>query len=105
MSIDTDKVKLAVYGRIDYDLPEDIWSLIDDAFGEYWNEVVGFGNEIDETEVVNYIGTCLKKRHVLFQRSRLVQIVNIMFDYIEMTGGFLSDDDVLFIPKHRDDAE
>ena len=105
MSIDADRVKLAVYGRIDYDLPEEIWLLIDDAFGYYWNEVTGFGHEIDETELVNYIDAYLKERHVLFQRDRLVQIVNIIFDYIEMTGGFLDDDDILFIPKPRNDVD
>lgn len=54
-TIDSERVKCAVYNRIDYDLPEEVWKEIDEAFGVCWNEVIGFGNEVDRTEVINYV--------------------------------------------------
>lgn len=48
-TIDSERVKCAVYNRIDFDLPEEVWKEIDEAFGVCWNEVIGFGNEVDRT--------------------------------------------------------
>ena len=53
-TIDSERVKCAVYNRIDYDLPEEVWKEIDEAFGVCWNEVIGFGNEVDRTEAEGY---------------------------------------------------
>ena len=32
-----------VLSGIDFELPDDIWDAIDDAFGNYWNVEVGYG--------------------------------------------------------------
>lgn len=100
-SIDCNKVRSAVYGRIDFKLPENIWQEINDAFGYYWNEIVGFGHDITEEGIVDYIAASLKDRHILFPRSRIVHIIHIILDYIEMTGGFL-DETKPFIPKFKE---
>lgn len=96
--IDRNRVKIAVYNRIKFDLPIAIWKVIDTAFGDYWNNVIGFGNYIDVEETVNYIDNQLKKKKIMFSYGKLEHIVNIIYDYIEMTGGFL-DEDTLAIPR------
>lgn len=97
-TIDSERVKCAVYNRIDYDLPEEVWKEIDEAFGVCWNEVIGFGNEVDRTEVINYVADRLRKRKVMILESRLTRILDIMFDYIKMVGGFI-DESKPFLPK------
>ncbi len=32
-----------ILNNIDFELPENIWDAIDDAFGNYWNIEVGYG--------------------------------------------------------------
>ena len=96
--IDRDRVKVAVYNRIKFELPTAIWEAIDTAFGDYRNDVIGFGNYVGFEETVNYIDNQLKKKKIMFSYDKLEDIVNIIYDYIEMTGGFL-DEDTLAIPR------
>ena len=98
MVIDPQRVKRAVYNRIDFELPEETWKEINDAFCTCWNEVIGFGNEVDSIEVKNYIADWLRKRQILLLENRLVHISDIMFDYIKMVGGFLNESRP-FLPK------
>lgn len=98
--INPETVKKAVYNRIDFELPEHIWEEIDEAFGQYWNNVIGKFGEIDTYGTVNFIADYLKKQHILFQFEKLIFIIDIIWDYLEMTGGFLSDDAV-FIPPAK----
>ena len=53
-SINADRVKVAVYNRIKFELPIIIWEAIDTAFSNYWNDVIGFGNYVNFEETVNY---------------------------------------------------
>ena len=46
-SINADRVKVAVYNRIKFELPIIIWEAIDTAFSNYWNDVIGFGNYVN----------------------------------------------------------
>lgn len=95
--ISPEQVKKAVYNRIDFKLPEEIWEEIDEAFGVCWNKVIGFGNEVDPEFVVDFIAAHLKKKHILLGFEKVKDIVSIILDYIEMTRGFL-DDTKPFIP-------
>lgn len=97
-TIDAERVKRAVYNRIDFELPKEVWTEIDGAFRVCWNEIIGFGNEVDRTEVINYVVDWLRKRKVMILESRLTRILDIMFDYIKMVGGFL-DESQPFLPK------
>ncbi len=97
-SINADRVKVAVYNRIEFELPIIIWEAIDTAFSNYWNDVIGFGNYVNFEETVNYIDHQLKKKKIMFSYGKLEHIVNIIYDYIEMTGGFL-DEDTFSIPR------
>lgn len=66
-SINADRVKVAVYNRIKFELPIIIWEVIDTAFSNYWNDVIGFGNYVNFEETVNYIDHQLKKRRLCFR--------------------------------------
>ena len=70
-TIDAERVKRAVYNRIDFELPKEVWTEIDGAFRVCWNEIIGFGNEVDRTEVINYVVDWLRKRKVMILESRL----------------------------------
>lgn len=85
-TIDAERVKRAVYNRIDFELPKEVWTEIDGAFRVCWNEIIGFGNEVDRTEVINYVVDWLRKRKVMILESRLTRILDIMFDYIKMVA-------------------
>ncbi len=103
-SIDPDRVKKAVYNRIDFELPDHIWEEIDEAFRQYWNNVIGTFGEIDTYGTVSYIATYLKRHHILFRFENIITIVDIIWDYLEMTGGFLSED-TLFIPPIKTEKQ
>ncbi len=96
--IDSERVKHAVNNRIDFELPEEVWEEISEAFGVCWNEVIGFGNEVDRMEVINYVSDWLRKRKIVILESRLTRILDIMFECIRMIGGFW-DESQPFLPK------
>ena len=68
-----------------------IWNAIDDAFGDYWNNVLGMGGDIYFDQFFDFISDRLKEKHILLLPDNLGQILTIMFDFIEMIGGFLDD--------------
>jgi hypothetical protein len=41
--ISAGRVKEAVYNRIDFQLPEEHWNIISDAFADVWNDEIGLG--------------------------------------------------------------
>ena len=90
-SIDPSKIKQAVYNRIDFPLPESTWNAIDEAFGDYWNNVLGIGGDIYFNQFFDFIRDRLKEKHILLLPDNLGQVLTIMFDFIEMIGGFLDD--------------
>lgn len=89
--IDPDKVKIAVYNRIDFELPDLLWDKISNAFGECWNNEIGLRGWIHEGQIEKFIYEKLKADNILFDFQRIEEIVQIIFDYIEMTGGFLDE--------------
>jgi len=89
--IDPEKVKSAVYNRIDFDLSENIWENIDFAFGECWNNEIGLRGWIHEGQIEKYIFKYLQTQKILFEYSKVERIVKIIFDYISISGGYLDD--------------
>ncbi len=87
--IDPEKVKNAVYNRIDFDLPEWLWVKIDNAFGECWNKEIGLRGWVHEGQMEKFIYKNLQDENIMFDYSKIEQIVKIIYDYIEMSGGFL----------------
>ena len=87
--INADRIKEAVYNRIDFKLPEKHWNMISDAFADVWNNEIGLGNWVHEQQIERHIAGELKKKGILIEYNRIETIVKIMSDYIEMTGGYL----------------
>ena len=88
-----------VLNGIDFELSDDLWDTIDDAFGHYWNVEVGYGGWPDLNSAVRSISDWLHKKHIIFPIDKIVTIVNVMFDWIEQVPGAILDDDALVIPR------
>ncbi len=90
-SIDSIRVKAAVYNRIDFELSEEIWEEIDYGFAECWNNEIGLRGLINEGQIEKFIYNHLKKKKIIFEYVKVEEIVKIIFDYINMTGGYLKE--------------
>lgn len=89
--IDPEKVKNAVYSRIDFNLPEDVWDEIDNGFRNVWNNEIGLRGWIYEGVIEKSIHNHLKSCKILIDLEKLEKIVAIILDYIRISGGFLED--------------
>jgi hypothetical protein len=94
-----------VLNGINFELPENVWDAIDDAFGNYWNVEVGYGGRTDLDSAVSSISNWLKKEHIVFSVDKIADIVNIMFDWIEQIPGATLDDDEVVIPVSFEEHE
>jgi hypothetical protein len=92
-----------VLSKIDFELSDEVWDAINDGFGYYWNEKVGFGNTPYLNDACDTIYANIKKRGLIFPFDNVVKIVDIMFDFIEQIPGATLDDTELVIPKRDDD--
>lgn len=100
-----DVMHKVVLNGIDFELPDNIWDAIDDAFGYYWNVEVGYGSYPDHSSAVDSIYGALCDNHIIFSRAKVSIIVHVMFDWIEQIPGATLDEDVVAIPHSYDDAE
>ena len=89
--INPEKVKNAVYNRIDFNLPESVWDEIDNGFRNVWNDEIGLRGWIYEGAIEKSIYYHLKSCKILIDFDKLEKIVGIILDYIKMSGGFLED--------------
>lgn len=89
--IDPEKVKAAVYSRIDFELPENIWENIDAGFAECWNNVIGLRGWIYEDQIEKFVFRYLQNHNILLEYSKVEKVVSIIYSYISMTGGLLDD--------------
>ena len=94
-----------VLNGIDFELPENIWDAIDDAFGNYWNVEVGYGCWPDFNSAVRSISNWLRKEHIIFPLDKISTIVTVMFDWIEQVPGATLDDSEVVIPHSCEDFE
>ena len=94
-----------VLNGIDFDLPNHVWDAIDDAFGYYWNVEVGYGTSPDLNSAASSIHNALQEKHIIFPIGKIVDIVNVMFDWIQQIPGALLDDDLVVIPHSFEEAE
>jgi len=88
-SIDGARVKIAVYARIDFDLPVEIWEEIEDSFAYCWNNIIGIRGQINENQLETYVYNHLKAKKYIFEIEKVIIIVGIIDDYLNMTGGYL----------------
>ena len=73
--IDPTKVKVAVYNRIDFELPQNYWEEIDDAFRECWNVEIGIRGWVHERQIEDYIYNHLKIMGIIFEYEKVERVV------------------------------
>ena len=100
-----DVMHKVVLNGIDFELPDDMWDAIDDAFGNYWNVEVGYGGWPDFNSAVRSISNWLQKEHIIFSLDKIATIVNVMFDWIEQIPGVTLDDSEMVIPHNYEETE
>ena len=94
----TEVLHRVVLNGIDFDLPVDIWDVIDDAFGHYWNVEVGFGNYPDLYSAVESIHGWMLGKGIIYSKDNICKIVNVIFDWIEQIPGAILDESDVVIP-------
>jgi len=90
--IDSDRVKSAVYNRIDFELAEDLWDKIDSLFAQCWNNEIGIRGYVYENQIEEFIYNGLKKENIILPYEKVSKIVSMIYDYISLTGGFLNEE-------------
>ena len=100
-----DVMHKVVLNGIDFELPDNIWDVIDDAFGNYWNVEVGYGGWPDFNSAVRSISNWLQKEHIIFPLDKIATIVNVMFDWIEQVPGVTLDDSEVVVPHSYEETE
>lgn len=78
-------MKRAVYGRIDFPLPETTWKLLYQAFDDFW-ESLGVGEAFYEGQLLAFLDERLKEQHILLPPDHLDRILHAMLDFLEMVG-------------------
>ena len=101
----SDVMHKVVLNSINFELPDEIWDAIDDAFGNYWNVEVGYGGWPDFNSAVRSISNWLQKEHIIFSLDKIATIVNVMFDWIEQVPGATLDDSEVVVPHSYEETE
>jgi len=101
----SDVMHKVVLNGINFELPDDIWDAIDDAFGNYWNVEVGYGGWPDFNSAVRSITNWLQKEHIIFSLDKIATIVNVIFDWIEQIRGATLDNSEVVVPHNYEEAE
>ena len=101
----SDVMHKVVLNGIDFELPENIWDAIDDAYGNYWNIEVGYGGWPDLNSAVSSISSWLQREHIVFPIDKVITIVNVIFDWIERIPGATLDDSEVVIPHNYEETE
>ena len=86
---------------LDFFLPHEMWSYIERAFAYYWDEEVGFGNDVYFDSACQSIQKHLNSVGVLYPYDKLGIIIEILFDFIGQIPGVYLDESDIVIPKQR----
>ena len=90
-----------VLSKIDFELPDEIWYEINEGFSFYWDEEVGFGNDVYFDSACQSIQKHLNSIGILYPYDKLGIILEILFDFIGQTPGVYLDESDIVIPKQR----
>lgn len=88
-SISPKVMKIYVFNNIDFFLSDYQWSLIDEAFSDYWNNKIGIGGYFYWDEITDYVFNNIVEKQQLISRERIEFIIEMMLSKIEKDGGFL----------------
>lgn len=82
-----------VLNQIDFDLSDDLWYVINDAFGNYWNNEVGLGNYFDNESMFYSVKKWINKRNFMISDEHLFKIVETITSFILSIPGVVIHDD------------
>jgi type III secretion system FlhB-like substrate exporter len=68
--------------RLDFQLPEELWHDINEAFSYYWDIEIGLGNLFYHESMFFSIKHQLMKKGRFFPDERLWRVVNEIYDFI-----------------------
>ena len=87
-----------VLSKIDFELSDEIWYAINDGFGNYWNDEVGFGNYADFDDTCRSVYKHLASANILYPYDKVETIVDIIYDFVEEIPGVFLDESDFVIP-------
>ena len=90
-----------VLSKIDFELPDEIWYEINEGFSYYWDEEVGFGNDVYFDSACQSIQKHLNSVGILYPYDKLEIILEILFNFIGQIPGAFLDESAIVIPKQR----
>lgn len=90
-----------VLSKIDFELPDEIWYEINEGFSYYWDEEVGFGNDVYFDSACQSIQKHLYSVGILYPYDKLKIILEILFNFIGQIPGVFLDESAIVIPKQR----
>ena len=90
-----------VLSKIDFELPDEIWYEINEGFSYYWDEEVGFGNDVYFDSACQSIQKHLNSVGILYPYDKLGIILEILFNFIGQIPGVFLDESAIVIPKQR----
>lgn len=90
-----------VLSKIDFELPDEIWYEINEGFSYYWDEEVGFGNDIYFDSACQSIQKHLNSVGILYPYDKLGIILEILFNFIGQIPGVFLDESAIVLPKQR----
>ncbi len=90
-----------VLSKIDFELPDEIWYEINEGFSYYWDEEVGFGNDVYFDSACQSIQKHLYSVGILYPYDKLGIILEILFNFIGQIPGVFLDESAIVIPKQR----
>ncbi len=90
-----------VLSKIDFELPDEIWYEINEGFSYYWDEEVGFGNDVYFDSAYQSIQKHLNSVGILYPYDKLGIILEILFNFIGQIPGVFLDESAIVLPKQR----
>ena len=82
-------LRIAVTDKLGYRLDDKTWSAVNEAFGYYWDDVVGLGNEIEYGNMIETMIRVTNFLEVYMSYGEMQKIVDAILDYISNIPGAL----------------
>ena len=84
---DEQHLRIAVTTRLGYRLDDRTWSAVNEAFGYYWDDVVGLGNEIEYGNMIDTMIRVTNFLEVYISYAEMQKIIDAILDYINNIPG------------------
>ena len=86
-SISSESMKEYIFNKIDFNISEYQWNIIEEHFADYWNNKIGIGGYFYHDEIVSSVYEKVIDKKQLISRERIEFIVESMLTKIEKDEG------------------